>query len=83
MAYQTLADLPLARTATIRQLLMEGTLRRRLLDLGFAPGSSITPLFRSPLGDPTAYQILDSVIALRREDAVQIEVELPAGEAFQ
>ncbi len=76
MLHQTLADLSLTQTAIISRLHSQGKLRRRLLDLGFSPGISITALFRSPLGDPTAYQILDSVIALRREDARQIEIRL-------
>ncbi len=82
MEYLTLADLSLTKTAVIRQLNIKGELRRRLLDLGFSPGCLVTPLFCSPLGDPTAYRILDSIIALRREDARQIEVTVCSGEVF-
>ncbi len=76
MLNQTLADLSLTQTAIISRLHSQGKLRRRLLDLGFSPGIPITALFRSPLGDPTAYRIMDSVIALRQEDAKQIEIEV-------
>ncbi len=82
MSYQTLADLSLTRTATIWKLHLKGELRRRLLDLGFSPGTRITALYRSPLGDPTAYKILDSVIALRRNDALKIEIVLDDGEVL-
>lgn len=74
LQYQTLASLPLCREAYIDSLNIDGDLRRRLLDLGFSSGSSVTPLYRSPLGDPTAYHIMGSVIALRQEDADQIQI---------
>lgn len=82
MEYLTLADLSLAQTALIQHLHIDGEIRRRLLDLGFSPGCDVTPLFRSPLGDPTAYQVFDSVIALRQEDAGQIQVTLCSTEVF-
>ncbi len=82
MLYMTLIDLDLMKSATIHKIHLEGELRRRLLDLGFASGVSVTPLFRSPLGDPTAYQVLNSVIALRKEDASQIEI-IPISEEAQ
>ncbi len=48
---------------------------RRLGDLGIIEGTKITRLGRSPLGDPTAYLIRGSVIALRKEDAAKVLVE--------
>ncbi len=80
MLYIPLTDLNLTKTATIYRIHSSGELRRRLLDLGFSPGISITPLFRSPLGDPTAYEVMGSVVALRKEDAIQIEVKPTSGE---
>lgn len=52
--------------------------RRRLLDLGILPGTLIETVMRSPLGDPVAYRIRGSVIALRQEQARMIEVRPPA-----
>lgn len=74
MLYQTLAALPLYGRAYIDTLDIPGDLRRRLLDLGFTPGNLVTPLFRSPLGDPTAYAVMGSIIALRRADAEAIHI---------
>lgn len=74
MLYQTLAALPLYGRAYIDTLNISGDLRRRLLDLGFTPGSIVTPLFRSPLGDPTAYAVMGSIIALRSSDAEAIYI---------
>ncbi|BBW95959.1 MULTISPECIES: FeoA family protein [Geobacillus] len=44
-------------------------LRRRLLDLGFVPGGEIEVGQKSPLGDPTAYRVRGTTIALRKEES--------------
>lgn len=72
--YQPLHLLPMGKKATIDQLTLTGDMRRRLLDLGFIPGTKVQCLYRSPLGDPTAYFVRGTVIALRQEDAGQIIV---------
>ncbi len=51
-----------------------GVERRRFLDLGILPGAKITVEFRSPGGDPTAYNIRGAVIALRKEQTDLIKV---------
>ena len=47
------------------------------LDLGFAEGAGIRCLFRSMFGDPTAYEICGTVIALRAGDSASVFVRLP------
>ncbi len=49
--------------------------RRRIFDLGIIPGTKIKALHKSPLGDPGAYFIRGTAIALRNEDARKIIVE--------
>ena len=46
-----------------------------MLDLGIVKGTLITPIFKSPSSDPTAYEIRGSLIALRKEDSCLIEVK--------
>jgi DtxR family Mn-dependent transcriptional regulator len=46
-----------------------GPERRRLLDLGFVPGTVVEVDMISPGGDPTAYRVRGTVVALRREQA--------------
>ncbi len=53
-----------------------GTQRRRMLDLGLVNGTNVEALHKSPSGDPVAYFVRGTVIALRREDAGKIFVEL-------
>lgn len=57
-----------------------GPERRRLLDLGFVPGTLIEVEMVSPAGDPVAYRLRDSVVALRRQQAalVRVSPEQPA-----
>jgi DtxR family Mn-dependent transcriptional regulator len=52
-----------------------GQQRRRLMDFGIVPGTVITPELRSAGGDPTAYRILGTTIALRKEHARNIFVK--------
>ncbi len=52
-----------------------GAERRRLLDLGILPGTVVAAEFISPGGQPTAYRIRDSLIALRKEQADWIRIK--------
>jgi DtxR family Mn-dependent transcriptional regulator len=54
-----------------------GAERRRMLDLGILPGTTIEAVMTSPSGDPTAYRIRDALIALRREQAGLIRIAQP------
>jgi Fe2+ transport system protein FeoA len=46
------------------------------MDLGVLPGTRLEAELKSPLGDPVAYRVRDALIALRREQAREIEIEL-------
>ena len=45
---------------------------RRLMELGFLPGHTITPAHSAPGGDPRVFQVDGSEVALRRETAVRL-----------
>jgi len=49
---------------------------QRLKDMGFEPGVEIECVLESPFGDPAAYFIKGTLIAVRKEDAEKIEVEM-------
>ncbi len=70
-----LSELPVGITVQISDLRNTGLSRRRMMDLGFIPGTSIEILRKSPLGDPTAYRIRGAAIALRKEEAANIFVK--------
>ncbi|GGE18894.1 iron transporter FeoA [Marinithermofilum abyssi] len=60
----------------IHRLSLDGTMRRRLLDLGFIPGAEVKVLQKSPLGDPMAFLVANTTIALRKEESAQIYGEI-------
>ena len=52
----------------------QGFTRRRFLDLGLTPGTEIHPELLNAFGDPRAYRVRGTLIALRREQAAQVWV---------
>jgi DtxR family Mn-dependent transcriptional regulator len=52
----------------------QGFSRRRLMDLGFTEGAAIRPFLRTFAGDPRAYEVRGTLVALRRDQAAQILV---------
>lgn len=71
----TLNELDLNKTGYIKDLRCSDGVKRRLLDLGLIKGTKITPIFVSPSGDPTAFEIRGSVIAIRVEDTKLIDLD--------
>lgn len=71
----SLNKLPIGTKGQVLCLETEGTTRRRLLDLGIIQGTTIEALQKSPFGDPVAYCIRGTVIALRHEDAEKIVIK--------
>lgn len=72
---KTLNDLPFNTKGYIKKLNCNGTIRRRLLDLGFVEGACITPVLISPSQDPRAFSIRGTLIAVRKEDANFINID--------
>lgn len=60
----------------ITQININGIMRRRLLDLGFVPGAIVEVIRKSPLGDPIAFRVSQTSIALRKEESLKIHGEL-------
>lgn len=48
---------------------------QRLKDMGLVRGAEIECVYSSPFGDPVAYFVKGTLIALRSEDAKKIGVE--------
>lgn len=72
-----LTELPHNRQAEIVSLdeAVQGFTRRRFLDLGLTPGTVISPELKNFFGDPRAYRVRGTLIALRKDQAVQIWVK--------
>jgi DtxR family Mn-dependent transcriptional regulator len=52
----------------------QGFTRRRFLDLGLTPGTEIYPELLNAFGDPRAYRVRGTLIALRHDQAAQVWV---------
>ena len=71
-----LSDLKLGEEGKVLYLNNDGMIRRRLLDMGFVKGEKVMKVLESPLKDPTAYKVLNAIVALRNEDGKKIIVEV-------
>lgn len=69
-----LSQISVGSTCKIAGLELNGMIRRRILDLGLIPGTTVKCIRRGPSGDPTAYTVRGTIIALRKEDASLITV---------
>ncbi|WP_433786171.1 FeoA family protein [Actinomycetospora sp. CA-101289] len=72
----TLDEMPRDRRGIVTSLDTRGAERRRLMDLGLLPGAAISAELRSPLGDPTAYEVRGTLVVLRDHQARTVHVEL-------
>ena len=70
-----LNELSVGESGRVKSLEVFGSMRRRFLDIGLAPDTRVTCIGRSPLGDPSAYLVRGSMIAIRGADACGIVLE--------
>ncbi len=71
----TLATLATHASASVTAVTGDGSLRRRLLELGLVPGVPVKLLRRAPLGDPLVIQVRGYDLSLRRAEAERVEVQ--------
>jgi ferrous iron transport protein A len=72
----SLVDLHRGDHAVLDRLELPPDEARRLMELGFIPGSRVTAGMSAPGGDPRVFQVDGSEVALRRETAARIFVRL-------
>ncbi|NJL50856.1 MAG: ferrous iron transport protein A [Blastochloris sp.] len=75
----TLADLPRGRSALINRIspcAEDQESERRLLEIGFEEGKTVTVLHRGLLGDPLGVRVDRQMIAIRRREAGLVVVQL-------
>ena len=72
----TLDRLLINQSAIVAKINSSGLMRRRLMDIGIVPGTKLKCVLSSPIGNPRAYFVKESLIALRTKDAMEIEVDL-------
>ncbi len=70
-----LSCIPMGVRGTISAVSGDFKNRDRLMELGFTKDAEVMALHKSPAGDPVAYFIKGSVMALRKEDADNIFIK--------
>jgi Fe2+ transport system protein FeoA len=70
----TLVDLRKGDSAVLDCIDLPGEDARRLMELGFLPGTHVIAGCSAPGGDPQVYQVDGSEIALRRDTARKMKV---------
>ena len=71
-APRTLVDLREGQGGVLDRLDVPDDIAKRLMELGFLPGSVITAGRSAPGGDPQVFRVDGSEIALRRETAIHL-----------
>lgn len=69
-----LAALPVGGAGTVVAVGGHGGFRRRLLELGFLPGTRVERTGQAPLGDPLTIRVRGAVLCLREVDAAHVRV---------
>ncbi len=72
----TLDQLIPGQVAIVKKVGGDGPIRRRIQEMGVTSGAGIEMVKSSPLGDPIEYKVRGFNLALRKEEASMIEVEI-------
>ncbi|MDR1868392.1 MAG: ferrous iron transport protein A [Treponema sp.] len=71
----TLKDLKVGESGLVLAVGGENTLRRRLLEMGITPRTTITVKKTAPMGDPIELFLRGYVLSLRLAEAEKITIE--------
>jgi len=74
-----LHELKIGQRGTIVRVGGEGPAKRRMMDMGLVAGTEVKVERVAPLGDPIEIKIKGYHLSLRKEEAVQVQVEVLEG----
>ena len=72
---ETLNNLAVGESATIKQIGSVGQTRRRIMDMGLTKGTQVYVRKVAPLGDPMELTVRGYELSVRKGDAELIEIE--------
>lgn len=70
----TLDQMQDGQSGTIMRVWLEGSTKRRLIEMGVTPGATLRVTKRAPLGDPIEIHLRGYTLTLRADDARRIGV---------
>ncbi len=71
----TLNNVRVGKTATIKKINGAGAVKRRIMDMGLTKGAELFVRKVAPLGDPLEITVRGYELSVRKADAEMIEVE--------
>ena len=71
----TLKDVKVGRTVTVKRLHGEGPVKRRIMDMGLTKGTEVYVRKVAPLGDPMELNVRGYELSVRKADAEMVEIE--------
>ena len=71
----TLREVAVGGTCKVKKLRGEGTVKRRIMDMGITKGVEIKVQKVAPLGDPMEVTVRGYQLSIRKADAEMVEVE--------
>ena len=72
---KTLKQVASGETVKVKKLTGEGSVKRRIMDMGITKGVEVYVRKVAPLGDPVEVTVRGYELSLRKADAEMIEVE--------
>ena len=72
---KTLGELSVGTVARVVSVDCDPLVRRRLLEMGLLPGTTVRVVRRAPMGDPMEVRLRGYSLSLRRSEAGRVQVE--------
>ena len=69
-----LSTLKIGEKGIITKVRGRGAFRKRIIEMGFVKGKTVTAIKNAPLNDPVEFRIMDYEISLRKSEASFIEI---------
>ena len=74
-----LKDFKPQERGTVKKIMADGKIRRRLFDMGLTPGADIIMRKVAPLGDPIEVNVRGYELTIRKSEAMLIPMETNGG----
>ncbi|MEF2781845.1 ferrous iron transport protein A [Erysipelotrichaceae bacterium HCN-30851] len=71
----TLNEVKPGKTVTIRKLLLTGSMKKKMMDMGLTKNTEVYVRKVAPLGDPIELTVRGYELSIRKADASLIEVD--------
>ena len=78
-----LSELKTGEQGVIVKVYGHGGFRKRIVEMGFVRGKTVSVLLNAPLQDPVKYKVMGYEVSLRRQEAELIEVTAPTAQQAQ